>query len=85
MSEPIDYTELRQIVRELHDYQKHPERVDDVSAAQTIALASLPHPLLLAEQLIRERELRAKAEQKAKFFARKITDFIWDIFTMEEE
>ena len=65
MVEKIDYAELRKIIRDMHDYIRHPERVQDHDVAKTIALASLPHPLLMAEQLVRERELRMKAERKA--------------------
>lgn len=70
MSEKIDYTELRKIIRDLHDYIKHPERLEDYDVAKVIAMASFPHPLLMAEELVRERELRMKAERKAAFFAK---------------
>lgn len=67
LKDKIDYTELRKIIRDLHDYIRHPERVDDHDAATTIALACLPHPLLMAEQLVRERELRVKAQREAAY------------------
>ena len=70
MREKIDYTELRKIIRDLHDYIRHPERVDDHDAATTIALACLPHPLLMAEQLVRERQLRVKAQREAAYYKR---------------
>lgn len=70
MAEKINYTEMRRIIRDLHDYIRHPERVDDHDAATTIALACLPHPLLMAEQLVRERELRVKAQREAASYKR---------------
>jgi len=70
LKDKIDYTELRKIIRDLHDYIRHPERVDDHDAATTIALASLPHPLLLSEQLVRERQLRVKAQRDAAYYKR---------------
>ena len=68
MTEKIDYAELRKIVRDLHDYMKHPERLLNHNEAKTVALASLPHPLLMAEQLIRERQLRIKAQKEANYY-----------------
>lgn len=70
LKDKIDYTELRKIIRDLHDYIRHPERVDDHDAATTIALACLPHPLLMAEQLVRERQLRVKAQWEAAYYKR---------------
>lgn len=63
MSEKIDYAELRRTIRDIHDYIRHPER-EDYETAVTVAMMSLPPALLLAEQLVRERELRRKAEWK---------------------
>lgn len=64
MSERIDFAELRRIIRDVHDFMRHPERETDT--AQAVALMSLPHPLLLAEQLVRERMLRVKAERSRR-------------------
>ena len=68
MTEKIDYAELRKIVRDIHDYIRHPEQIEEHLAAKTVAMASLPHPLLMAEQLIRERQLRIKAQKEANYY-----------------